>query len=451
MLAATQAAPEPTPPAPEPVAAGAPRKGPAVEFGVLARYVVQPMSRENANFGATEGDREWTVRQGARLGGDARFGPVGIVVELQDVRAWGQSTNTVSDDPFTGAHQGYLELAGERLGRRERVSAFLRVGRQELVLWSRRLIANSPWQPGMRAFDAARARVDVGRFGIEATGILLRQPRTITRPDDPSQTVRSAGEQLSWVEASAKIHPAFNLHAITFVLNQAPTETDITRDRLLVMPGLYAHGEPVAGLKYAVEGYGQYGKNGTRAHRAYAAAATVSYQVDVPLQPTARVIYELASGSRCSGTPESAEGCDDDVARDFEDLSGAQHAYRGFADLAALSNIRDLSLGGSLFPTREIEFRADYHWFGLHEPSGRWMRTSGATVGRGWDPANTENTLGHEIDLLVGYEPWEALYVRSGYSAFVPTQAGALLGGNAPVHFVYLWVIAKIGHRFKVR
>lgn len=448
---ATQPATKPAEPPAEPTAAQAPTRGPAIEFGVLARYVVQPMARQNAAFGATPGDTEWTVRQGARLGGDARFGPLGIVVQLQDVRAWGQSTNTVSDDPFTGAHQAYVELSGERLGRRERVSAFMRVGRQEIILWSRRLVAASPWQPGMRAFDAARARVDVGRFGIEAAALMLRQPRTFARPDDATLDVRSPGDQLSWVEASAKLHPAFNLHATTFLLSQNATESDPTREQLYAMPGIYMHGEPLAGLKYAVEGYGQFGKNGTKAHRAYAMASTVSYQFDARLQPMARATYELASGSRCTAAPDSAEGCDEDVSSDFEDLAGAQHAWRGFADLAAMSNIRDLALGGSLFPSREVEFRLDYHWLGLHEPGGRWMRTSGATVGRGWDPANTRNTLGHEVDVVVGYEPWEALYVRSGYSAFVPTRAGAELGGTQTVHFVYLWLVAKIGHRFKVR
>lgn len=92
----------------------------------------------------------------------------------------------------------------------------------------------------------------------------------------------------------------------------------------------------------------------------------------------------------------------------------------------------------------------DYHLFQLHEAHGYWMNTSGNLVGDGWDPTNPDNTVGHEIDLLVDYRPLDGLRVRPAYSIFIPAQAGRRLAGPATQHFVYIWLVAQIGHRFEL-
>ncbi|MBL4686173.1 MAG: alginate export family protein, partial [Nannocystaceae bacterium] len=120
------------------------------------------------------------------------------------------------------------------------------------------------------------------------------------------------------------------------------------------------------------------------------------------------------------------------------------HLYRGWADLAAGSNLRDLAASAFLSPISQIKLTAVYHFFQLHAASGRWFQANGESAwGAGWDPNNTRNTLGHEVDLLVDYKPWKYLTIRPGYSVFLKGPAARRLLSPEPMHFVYLWFIAE--------
>lgn len=363
----------------------------------------------------------------------------------------GRGASTVSNQALTGAHQGYVEVADEGLGRRGNISGYVRAGRQEVVLWTARLLANSPWQPGMRAFDVVRGRLDVGRFGVETGFALLRAPRTFTLTDPTAPgPVRTHGEQLSWLEFTARFHKALEAHAAVLVLRQDAIGADPARERLLATPGFYVHGEPAKGWVYDVEGYLQAGRATSKDHRAWAGAATVGCTAPIRLQPGLRLTYELASGSACTGEPGGAVGCDASESRDFERHFGARHRFRGWADQVGASNFRGLVVRGTLEPDDGLQFLVDYHFFQLAEARGQWVVNSGAPVGQGWLPGNDNNTIGHEVDVLVTYQPWEVLQLRPGYSLFVPAGAGVSIAGSDPQHFAYLWLVAKIGHRWKL-
>lgn len=157
-----------------------------------------------------------------------------IVVQLQDVRQWGQSASTISQGAFTGAHQAFAELSG----RRGRLDGLLRVGRQEVTLWTMRLIGNAPWQPGMRAFDAARARLEVGRFATEAGVAILRLPRTLALADMSS--VRTQGEQLAWAEASVRPHDVVQVHGALIVL-RADDDPGLARDQHTIVVSIIGY------------------------------------------------------------------------------------------------------------------------------------------------------------------------------------------------------------------
>jgi hypothetical protein len=66
-------------------------------------------------------------------------------------------------------------------------------------------------------------------------------------------------------------------------------------------------------------------------------------------------------------------------------------------------------------------------------------------VGAGWDPTNDDHNLGHEVDLVVRYRPWQPLELQGGYGLFVPVAAGTrIAGGDDPQHFLY----ARVGMNF---
>ncbi|MCR9164695.1 MAG: alginate export family protein [Nannocystaceae bacterium] len=425
--------------------------GPKTELEFGARMVVRPEARANATLGTQPQDEEWRVRQSARIHGGARYGPLRAVVQLQDVRQWGDGSSTLSDDPFTGAHQAFGEVGRARSEDEPRqLSGYLRVGRQEVALWQSRLIGVRPWQPANQALNAVRGRIDYGRFGFEVAGAILDAPGTLTFGDDTTTTtLRTSGELMAWSEVSMAVRPAFTAHAGVIGLRRDATLADPTRDQRIATPGLYLHGVPWGGLDYDVEGYAQVGRTDDQRHLAWLASAAVGYTFDIATKPGLRLEYSVASGSACEGDPDAGDACQGGTVRDFEQHYGNRHGIRGFADLFALTNVRDLHARASLDPDPMVTLWVDYHWLQLHESTGRWINTGGRPAGSvAWDPTNTQNTVGHEVDLLATFKPWKPLSMRPGYSVFIPTGAGRTLGGDQALHFVYLWLVLDIRGRW---
>ncbi|HEX9692819.1 MAG TPA: alginate export family protein [Gemmatimonadales bacterium] len=93
---------------------------------------------------------------------------VRVFVQLQDVRLWGEETNTLTDFQANGfdLHQGYVDLwhpvAGVRLS--------ARVGRQEVNFGGERLVGAVGWTQQARSFDGVRLAA-AGSFGtVELVG-----------------------------------------------------------------------------------------------------------------------------------------------------------------------------------------------------------------------------------------------------------------------------------------
>ena len=85
---------------------------------------------------------------------DARLeGNVRVFVQFQDVRLFGEESNTLSD--YEGdnidLHQGFLELTDV-----PSLGGALRVGRQELALGEQRLVGTVNWSQQGRSFDGVR-------------------------------------------------------------------------------------------------------------------------------------------------------------------------------------------------------------------------------------------------------------------------------------------------------
>lgn len=408
------------------------------------RVLIRPEARTNAGTGSDPTADSWAVQESVRVGVTAGYRALTAVAQLQDVRAWGQGNGTaISNNPFTGLHQGYIEVGGELS---ERIGGWVRVGRQEILYGSRRHFHNSPWLPEGRAFDAFRAHLDVSRASLEASYMLLDAPEdfSVTQPDDSVVQVRGGGDHTAYGDVGYDFHDAVQLHVATILQWLGATEADPTRHRFFVMPGARLTGAPAPGLSYEAEGWLQRGTERTQDLRSWMAAANVTYEVPIEIKPGARVHYEIHSGSACTGDPAAGEACGNAVHRDFDQLDGARHLYRGWMDLMAGSNLRDLAVTGFVSPSPQVQLLATYHFFQLHEASGRWFNLSGeSTWGQGWDPSNTNNNLGHEIDTQIDYRPWKYLRLRPGYSVFIKGPAARNLLPPQAMHFVYIWGVVS--------
>ena len=429
----------------EPVAleSDAPTDAPApparsFEFTPGVQVFVRSQTRINPDFDSAPdtATNPVAVLQRIRLQARAKWGPLSGFAQVQDVRNWGTGGSI-------GMHQGYVELAGAR-ERKKALSGSIRVGRQEIALGRQRLIGPLLWLPGARAFDAVAAKGTVGRLDLHAFVSMMAPPQTFDRdPNDPDAgRIDSRGAQLSGLMLAARLHEAFSLEVLTLLDVADAVPTDIDRDRVIGDFGGRIWGKPFAGFHYDAEGHGQLGQVGSRHHQAWAGAGTVGYQrPHGRMRPGAELGYAIASGAACTNPTGSEEGCGAEGSSDFFNFYPTNHIHYGLVDLMNWSNTRDVEFAAKLAAGEWFQAKATYHLMQLHEPSGRWTNAGGALVGAGWDPDNESATLGQELDVTATARPWAPLMLQAGYGVFLPTQAGAALGGSSPQHFAYLWLV----------
>ncbi len=82
---------------------------------------------------------------------------VSIVIQLQDVRIFGEETNTLTDFSADNLdlHQGYIDM-----GRFQSAHTAARIGRQEVNFGGQRLVGAVAWTQQARSFDGARIRLN---------------------------------------------------------------------------------------------------------------------------------------------------------------------------------------------------------------------------------------------------------------------------------------------------
>jgi hypothetical protein len=425
-------------------------KLPRPQVEASARILLRPEARANEEFGPSQADDSWRIRQGVRGSVHGFWGPASVRASLQHVYDWGGAdTPSSGTTNRSGLFEGYLDVSGER----GQVSGFLRVGRQWFGLGSERLIAYRYWQPGNQSVDALRMEGTVGKWTVGAFGSLVAPPGKFVVSDDSEppveEEVRTHGHLFGAAYLYVRPHHAVNIEGYAFGWNEGPTESAPGRDRRLATYELRLTGKPAKGLAYEAEGYYQLGTMDGRDHLGWSLVGSLGYEVQRHgVQPGVGVVYELHSGERCVNEYDDPDGCGAEHSGDFNRLLGIGHRHRGHMDLVGPSNNRTLTIKTWLRPDETLNIALDYSFFQLHHPGGKWTLNNGVPVGRGWDPLNTESNLGHEVDLELIYKPWKVLSVRPSYGIFVPDTAGRRLAGTAPQHFVYVWLVAEIGHRW---
>jgi hypothetical protein len=139
--------------------------------------------------------------------------------------------------------------------------------------------------------------------------------------------------------------------------------------------------------------------------------------------------------------PAPGSACAPTRSRDFFNFYPTNHPPYGNLDLNDWSNLRDAEAGVFVREDAGFEVSASYHHFSLQEPRGTWTDSGSRLVAGGWDPDNTERSLGDEVDVILNYTPWPPLVLQPGYGFFVPWPAARRIAGDDVQHFVYLWVI----------
>jgi hypothetical protein len=376
-----------------------------VKVTPLGEYLARFRHTEGRNF--AEGGGDDFVTQRARLGAKFELGDLEAMVQLQDVRVWGEETDTVQDFSANGLdlHQGYLEGALTDDLR-------LRIGRQEIAYLNQRLIGTLAFVEQARSFDAVRLMATALDKKLAADLFYARVLDSV-----PAES-KTADDLVAWaVRYSAG---AFEPALIGVLDMQSST------DRVRYTQGALVDFTHPSGLKLSAEGYVQVGSATVAgvdtSFFAWMASVRARYTLKaLDLAPFIEVFGEALSGD---DDPTDAD------VKTFDTLFAANHKFYGEADFF-LNIPRDTAQRGLLDTGALVGAKfAD---------SG--TVTLGYHLFRAMEAQGGDSSFGHEVDLTVGWKPNKHFGLDLNYSLFL--AGDGLSAGDDPEHFVYSTVSAS--------
>lgn len=375
------------------------------------RFDVQGNTRTRLEWGDTDfssgdGDVRQLLRTKIRVTGSPRH-DTRVVVEIQDSRLWGSEFNTFdASGDQVDFHLAYAELQ-EMFGK----SLRLRLGRQELVYGSQRLLGASGWGNTPRAFDALVLRLGDDNW-VDGFTAKLEESGTTDR---------------NLFGLAGRMELSEGHEAEPYVLLEQ--DKSAGSQRLLRLTGGTRFTGSQTGqtghlFGYDLEGAVQTGEVGQDNVFAWMGAATVRYHGPSWTQPELRLGADVYSGD--------ADASDGDL-KAFDNLFASRHRFFGrmdlFKDFPGDTNnggLVDMHVEGEMSASETVRIGLHVHNFALLED----------TFG--------DKALGQEADAVVTWNYSEVTEYHWGGSVFVPGDGMKLRsGGEDPAFKTWMQLLVR--------
>lgn len=279
-----------------------------------------------------------------------------------------------------------------------------RIGRQELLYGSQRLISPLDWANTRRTFEGGKLIWQSENWDVD--GFWVRPMRRVghVKDLDPPDLDR----QLYGVFSTYKGLQRDKVDAYWLA-----DDNDLVGFRYDTLGGRYYGGYDA--WLYELEGGYQFGSNANDSdHSAGFFTLGGGRKCDcVRWQPTLWLFYDWASGQ---GTVRGADG--KSTGTGFNHYEPLGHKYLGFMDLYARSNIESMNAQLTLRPHEKLTLLAWYYYFWLQDRSDVPYNVDMTPfAGLSSNPTGRRD-LGHEIDLTATYLFTPRLSLLLGYSHF---------------------------------
>ncbi len=279
----------------------------------------------------------------------------------------------------------------------------VRVGRQELLLGSQRLISTLDWANTRRTFQGVRAFRVGEKWDFDLFWVQPVIPNA-QRFDSVDNNVNFAGAWLTYRPKKGTFRDAYYL--------VVDNTSHITERGIVHAPynvhtlGTRAVGNE-NGFLYDVELMLQLGARGSSSIIAGATHIGGGRDFkDLPLKPVAWLCYDYASGDN---SPNSGS------YTTFNQLFPFSHFYLGWLDLVGRQNIHDINAHLVLYPSNWITVWGQYHHFQLAARRDALYAANGVALRR--DPTGRAGSnVGDEIDLVLNFHLSHHLDLLFGYS-----------------------------------
>ncbi len=305
---------------------------------------------------------------------------VELMIQLQDVRLWGEEKNTLTDysaDAFD-LHQGYVHL--QKLGGGDHS---LKIGRQTVALGGQRLIGAVEWTQQGRVFDGLHLRLAPWWGQVNLTAIQVAESDSTSAQFADDAYLTSAYATLDQLPSgSLDLYMLYN--------------KDGAKDTEQVTMGARLAGDKMA-YAYRFEGSLQTGRRSAQDVAAFMFGGRIGGSVG---RLGLTLWYDYLSG-------------DDDLADDktkvFDTLFATNHKYYGYADLFLNIPVHTGGLGLQDLALKATLPLSDQVSLGVHGHSFR-------TAQKG---ALASSHLGEEVDLTLTYKYRPGFTVVAGLSQVI--------------------------------
>ncbi len=326
-------------------------------------------------------------------------GGVSAFMQWQDVRIWGEESNTLGD--FRGdnidLHQGWAQFS-DFAG----TGVDLRLGRQEISLGGQRLVGAVGWTNQGRSFDAARATWRPAGATVDLIA---------SRLGDTSSPAAAGDATFAGVYATVAPLADSELYLLYNSLDAATSQ---------YTTGVRKKGR-AAGFSYRVEGAWQTGQRAGLDVAAFLAAARLGRRtggVDLALW------IDYLSGD---------DDLTDNETKVFDTLFATNHKFYGYADYflniplhTAGRGLQDVALKANKVLRPGLTLGLDLHSFSVAQDQGL-----------------SSAHLGEELDLTIGADYRSVAHFTGGVSYVLAADGFADIGRLAD-NALFMYVMTDV-------
>jgi len=325
--------------------------------------------------------------------------------EGQDGRVLGYNASTQPANMHNALdlRQGFIDLSTE-----DRHGFGLRIGRQELVLGSARLIGVSDWGLS-RTFDGARASFYQTGLKIDVMAItpVLLDPSRVDRkrPGD-----RLAGSYITL----DKWGPELVIEPYVFVRRQIRIACENGRigDAMVGTAGFRVLGKLPGRIDYSAELARQWGSYAGDSISSMAGAYVAGWTVNgSPGKPRLSVEYDHASGDRASN---------DGHRQTFDQLYSHNPNSTAVANLMGWRNMRNPRAGFEFLMTKKWKVQADINEFYLATTQDSYYNAYGVRLALNRNA--TSRHVGSAIDVTNIFQLTKTVSVSAGIVHLFPGE-----------------------------
>lgn len=330
---------------------------------------------------------------------------VRLFAEMIDARAFGSELPPLVTDRN---HADILNLFTDlKVANVNNGPVYLRVGRQELMYGSQRLISTLDWVNTRRTFQGVKAFWRTPEWDLDA---FWTRPMVIEKGDVDNWDTQQNFFGL-WATHKPKPGHLIDLYFLSLENDRNIAAVNLSRNNILQGDShVHTLGGRVAGnfdnFLYELEGMYQFGKRSSQDVSAFAVATGVGYRLPLPMNPQGWIRYDFASGDS-----KSTDG----RSNTFNQLFPFGHYYLGFLDRVGRQNMHDINAQFTLHPMPWMTFITQYHRFYLANNRDYLYNAGGLATLRD-ATGQSGSHIGDEIDFRVNFHVSRHQDVLFGYS-----------------------------------